>query len=354
MKLTKAQTNELEQLILTLSDLNGVSGAETEVSDFIKNYFKGTSFEISYDNLGSIIVRKPSKNPNAKRVMLACHIDEVGFRVSGINKEGFLSFQNFGRAWEHILLGQSVNVHADKKMYRGIIGSKPPHLLTLKEEQQIIPLDKLFIDLGVNSKAEVNKLGIREGNIITFSSKAFKMKGSDTIAGKALDNRVSVAIGMLLMKILEPKELDYDLYFAGTVQEEVGLRGAATSAYKINPDIGLVLDVTVCNEINPTSTCASKMGNGVGIALFNRVSIADAKLFQQFQDLAKINDIPYTVDFIKNGGTDAGEILLSREGAKAITLSVPTRYFHSQTALLSLEDAVQTLLLTQAFLEQTK
>ncbi len=354
MKLTKAQTKELEKLIITLSDLNGVSGAETEVSDFIKDYFQNTSFEISYDNLGSIIVRKPAKNPDAKRVMLACHIDEVGFRVSDINKDGFLSFRNFGRAWEHILLGQSVNVHANGEIYRGIIGSKPPHLLTLEEEKEIIPLEKLFIDLGLNSKAEVNQLGIREGSVITFASKAFKMSGSDTIAGKALDNRVSVAIGMLLMKILEKKDLAYDLYFVGTVQEEVGLRGAATSAYKINPDIGLVLDVTVCNEINPDRTNHSKMGSGVGIALFNRVSIADEKLFQQFQNLAKTNDIPYTIDFIKNGGTDAGEILLSRDGAKAITLSVPTRYFHSQTALLSLDDATQTLLLTQAFLEQTK
>jgi len=341
----------LVKLLEKLSNACGVAGREEEVRNLMKEMFEPYVDELKEDKLGNIIGIKHAKRKRAKRkplsIMLAAHMDEVGLLVKTITKEGFLQFHKIGGIDDRILLAQRVIVHTAKKPIHGIIGSKPPHIQKAEERKKIVEADQLFIDIGVKNKEEAKKVGVRIGDPVSFHSKFAKI-GKNIVIGKAFDDRVGCAIIAEVMKRLG--EVDCTVYAVGTVQEEVGLRGATVAAFGIQPDVGLALDVTVAGDVPGVKEVAApiKMGKGPSLTIADAGLIAHPKVLRWLVETAEENKIPYQLETGLPGSTDAARIALSREGVPSGVVSIPTRYIHSPTAMLSLSDVENAVKLVVA------
>src|SRR3972149_8014348 len=234
----------LAETLEKLSNACGVAGREDEVKDLMKKFLKPYVDEIHEDKLGNVIAIKKGKKDSPK-VMFAAHMDEIGLLVRTISKEGFLQFTKIGGIDDRILLAQKVIVYTEKGPLYGIIGSKPPHIQKEEERKKVLAYDELFIDVGAENETEARKMGVRIGDPVGFDVKFAKI-GKNTVIGKAFDNRAGCAVMVEAMKHLEKTECT--VYAVGTVQEEVGLRGATTAAFGIYPDIGIAIDVTIAGD----------------------------------------------------------------------------------------------------------
>ncbi|MCK4314017.1 M42 family metallopeptidase, partial [Candidatus Bathyarchaeota archaeon] len=332
-----------------LSNACGVSGREDEVKGLMKKFLKPYVDEIREDKLGNVIgIRKGKKN--APKVMLAAHMDEIGLLVKTVSKEGFLQFAKIGGIDDRILLAQKVIVYTEKGSLHGIIGSKPPHIQKEEERKKVITYDQLFIDIGAKSQEETKKMGVKIGDPISFDVR-FSKVGKDTVVGKAFDNRIGCAVMIEVMKRLNKNKCT--VYAVGTVQEEVGLRGAATAAFGINPDVGIAIDVTVAGDMPGVKETEApiKIRKGPSITVADRGLITHPKVLRLLVDVAEENKIPYQLEAGLPGSTDAARILLTREGVPSGVISIPTRYIHSPTALLSIKDAENSVKLTVAAIQ---
>ena len=333
-----------------LSNACGVSGREDEVKGLMKKFLKPYVDEIREDKLGNVIgIRKGKKN--APKVMLAAHMDEIGLLVKTVSKEGFLQFAKIGGIDDRILLAQKVIVYTEKGSLHGIIGSKPPHIQKEEERKKVITYDQLFIDIGAKSQEETKKMGVKIGDPISFDVR-FSKVGKDTVVGKAFDNRIGCAVMIEVMKRLNKNKCT--VYAVGTVQEEVGLRGAATAAFGINPDVGIAIDVTVAGDMPGVKETEApiKIRKGPSITVADRGLITHPKVLRLLVDVAEENKIPYQLEAGLPGSTDAARILLTREGVPSGVISIPTRYIHSPTALLSIKDAENSVKLTVAAIQK--
>ena len=333
-----------------LSNACGVSGREDEVKGLMKKFLKPYVDEIREDKLGNVIgIRKGKKN--APKVMLAAHMDEIGLLVKTVSKEGFLQFAKIGGIDDRILLAQKVIVYTEKGPLHGIIGSKPPHIQKEEERKKVITYDQLFIDIGAKSQEETKKMGVKIGDPISFDVR-FSKVGKDTVVGKAFDNRIGCTVMIEVMKRLNKNKCT--VYAVGTVQEEVGLRGAATAAFGINPDVGIAIDVTVAGDMPGVKETEApiKMRKGPSITVADRGLITHPKVLRLLVDVAEENKIPYQLEAGLPGSTDAARILLTREGVPSGVISIPTRYIHSPTALLSIKDAENSVKLTVAAIQK--
>lgn len=283
--------------------------------------------------------------------MLAAHMDEIGLLVKTISKEGFLQFAKIGGIDDRILLAQKVLVYTEKGPLHGIIGSKPPHIQKEEERKRILAYDELFIDIGAESQEEAKKMGVKIGDPVAFDIK-FARVNKDIVMGKAFDDRVGCAVMVEAMKFL--KDTECTVYAVGTVQEEVGLRGATTAAFGINPDVGIALDVTVAGDMPGVKEVEApiKLRKGPSIEVADAGLITHPKVLRLLIDAAEGNRIPYQLETGLPGSTDAARIALTREGVPSGTISVPTRYIHSPTSLLSLEDAEKAVKLTVAAIQK--
>jgi putative aminopeptidase FrvX len=329
-----------------LSNASGVAGREEEVRELMKKLLKPYVDEIVEDRLGNVIgIRKGKKN--APKVMLAGHMDEIGLLVKTISKEGFLQFAKIGGIDDRVLLAQNVKVSTDKGTVPGIIGSKPPHLLKEDERKRVATYDELFIDIGAQNPEEVKKMGVRIGNQVEFDVK-FAQIGKDTVTGKALDDRVGCAVMIEAMKQLEKTECT--IHAVGTVMEEVGARGAITSAFGIDPDVCIALDVTVAGDTPGIKEIEApiKMRKGPSLTVSDALLITHPKVLRLLIDVAEENKIPYQLEAGLPGGTDAGRVSLTREGVPSGVISIPTRYIHSPNSMLSLDDAEKSVKLLVA------
>jgi len=293
--------------------------------------------EICVDKLENVIAVKKGKK-TAPKIMLAAHMDEVGLMVKTISKDGFLQFAKMGGIDDRILLAQKVTVHTEKGPLPGIVGSKPPHIQKEEERKKIVTFDELFIDVGAESREDAAKMGIKVGDVIGFDVKYARI-GKDTVIGKAFDDRVGCAVMIETLKLLEKS--DCTIYAVGTVQEEVGLRGAATAAFGVDPDVGLALDVTVAGDVPGVREFDTtvKMGKGPTLTVSDSGLITHPKVLRLLLDSAEENKIAYQVEAGLLGSTDAARISLTRQGVPSGTISVPTRYIHSPVGMLSLKDA---------------
>ena len=226
---------KLVDVLEKLSDANGVTGREDQVRNLMKKYLKPYVDEVREDKLGNLIGFKKGKK-DAPTVMLAAHMDEVGLMIKNIKKKGFLQFTKIGGMDDRILLAQKVIVHTDKGPLPGIIGSKPVHIQKEEERKKVIDADKLFIDVGAKTKEEAEKMGVQVGDTISFDTKFCRLSGN-VVLGKAFDDRVGCA--MLVEVLRKLPKVDCNLYVVGTIQEEVGLRGATIAAFQIMPDFFL-------------------------------------------------------------------------------------------------------------------
>ena len=337
---------KLADVLEKLSNACGVAGREEEVRVLMKKLLKPNVDEIKEDKLGNIIgIRKGKKN--SPTVMLAAHMDEIGVMVKNITKEGFLQFSKIGGIDDRILIAQKVLVHTDKGPISGIIGSRPPHILKEEEKKKVVESDNLFIDIGATSKEDAKKMGVRIGTPASFDIQFVQVR-KDTVLGKAFDNRAGCAALIEIMKRL--RTVNCTVYAVGTIQEEVGLRGATVAAFQLHPDVGVALDVTVAGDVPGVKEveAPAKMRKGPSLTVTDSGLITHPKVLRWLIDAAEQNKVPYQLEAVLSGTTDAARIALSREGVPSGVISIPTRYIHSPASLLSLSDLENTVKLVVA------
>jgi endoglucanase len=336
----------LSENLEKLSNACGVAGREEEVRSLMIKLMKPYADEVIVDKLENVISVKKGKK-KAPKVMLAAHMDEIGLMVKTVNKEGFLQFTKMGGIDDRILIAQKVIVYASKGPLHGIVGSKPPHIQKEEERKKIMTYDELFIDIGAESKEDAAKMGVKVGDPVGFDAKYVKV-GRETVMGKAFDDRIGCAVMVETLRLLE--KTDCTVYAVGTVQEEVGLRGAATAAFGVDPDVGIALDVTVAGDVPGVREIDTtvKIGKGPALTVSDSGLIAHPKVLRLLLDVAEENKIAYQLETGMLGSTDAARISLTRQGVPSGTVSVPTRYIHSPMGMLSLKDAEDAAKLTAA------
>jgi endoglucanase len=340
----------LAETLEKLSNACGVAGREEEVRGLMKTFLKPYVDEVREDKLGNVIGVKKGKK-NAPKVMLAAHMDEIGLLVKTISKDGYLQFTKIGGIDDRILLAQKAIVYTEKGPLHGIIGSKPPHIQKEEERKKVLTYDELFIDIGAENEEQAKKMGVKIGDPVSFDIKFAKV-GKDIVIGKAFDDRVGCAVMIEAMKQL--KKTECTVYAVGTVQEEVGLRGATTAAFGIYPDVGIALDVTVAGDVPGVREVEApiKLRKGPSIEVADMGLITHPKVLRLLINVAEENKIPYQLETGLPGSTDAARISLTREGVPSGVISVPTRYIHSPASLLSLKDAEYAVKLTAAVLQK--
>lgn len=328
-----------------LTNLKGVSGDEDDVRNYIKDKIEKFVDDLRIDSIGNLIAYKKGKTSKYK-VMVSAHMDEVGLIVTGFGDMGAVKFRPVGGIDSRILPGKRVLI--GEKGVPGVIGCKPIHMQKPGERTKNIPLDNMFIDIGVEKKEEAEKL-VEIADYIVFDSEYLEF-GDECVKAKALDDRVGCSIIMDALK----EEYEFDLYACFTVQEEVGLRGAQISTYNINPDIALVVEGTTCSDVPEVKShnYSTELGKGPAITIMDRVTISDKELVQFIFDVAKKQNIQIQTKKTISGGNDAGEIQRTRQGIKVATISVPCRYIHSPSSVMSKRDYMSTLELVKAVLKE--
>ncbi|MBN2231182.1 MAG: M42 family metallopeptidase [Candidatus Thorarchaeota archaeon] len=343
----------------------GPSGHETEAQKIAHDFGAKYADEVLFDRLGSVVFKKGVSGP---KIMLAGHIDEIGFVISEITKEGYLKFHQLGGWWDQTLLTQEVIVRPFKggEKIIGVIGAPPPHVLTPEQRSKVVTKDDMYIDIGCSSKKEVEALGIRVGDPAVPKSdfrimkRTKKEKDEDDkdaeektvevnlAVAKAFDDRIGVFIMHEVLRRISEENIAHPniVYAVSTVQEEVGLRGAKTSAQMIQPDIGFALDVDISGDSPGSKGLVQKMGSGVAISAGDGSMIPNPKLRKFALEVAEEKKIRHQSAFLPAGGTDAGQIHLAGMGAPSLFLGIPTRYIHSHHGILDLgdvESAIQLL-----------
>jgi endoglucanase len=333
-----------------LSNVCGVAGREDKVRNLMIELIKPWTDSLSVDKLGNIIALKKGRSATLK-VMMAAHMDEVGLMVKNITKEGFLQFTKIGGIDDRILLAQEVVVYTPNGSLKGIVGSKPPHIQKEEDRKKIVPYDELFIDIGADSCDEAKAMGVSVGDPVGFDVK-FDRIGGGKVMGKAFDDRIGCAVIIEVLKQLN--DVDCAVYAVGTVQEEVGLRGAGTAAFGINPDLGIALDVTVAGDVPGVREVESnvKMGKGPALTVADYGLITHPKMLRLLRQAAEENSVPYQLETGLAGSTDAARISLTRQGVPCGTISIPSRYIHSPASVVSLRDAEDAVKLTVAAIKK--
>jgi len=335
-----------------LTDANGIAGNEGEVRKVFKSLVAENADEITQDNLGSIIAKKTGDSDGPK-IVIAGHLDEVGFIVHYIDDDGFIKFKPVGGWTTQVLLSQQMTITTSKGLrIHGIIGSTPPHVLTAEERKKVAELDDLFIDIGVDSKEDAEDLGIIPGDMITPYLEFCELANKNYLLAKAWDNRFGCALAIDVLNNLKSETHPNSYYAVATVQEEVGCRGAATVANIINPDIVIAADVVLDGKIPGASKIKSKMGEGPVVLLIDAGTVGHRTLRQYVVDLAKELNIPIQFDVLMGGGTDAAPMHRAHNGAPAMSFGVPTRYIHSNGSIMHKEDYNNAVTLMTEFVKR--
>ncbi len=346
--------DKLKKLLQKLSGAPGISGVEGNVADIIKDELKGHADSVRRDALGNLILKK---GEGKLKIMICAHMDEVGFIVKYISKEGFIRFIRSGGIDPRNLPSQRVQVYTKGKVINGVIGVKPPHLQKEEEQKKPYELESLFIDIGAKNKKHVEDMGIEIGDPIVFDKKFMNLTNTDLVCGNALDNRIGCAILIEVMKQFDGK--DITLYCVGSVQEEVGLKGAKTSVFGIEPDVALAVDTAIAGGTPniKEEEVAIQIGDGPVLGLIEaagRGLIVQKKIKDWLTQTAKKNKIPYQLEVIEGGVTDGTAMQISKTGIYTGTIQVATRYLHSPVEVASLKDIDNAIKLTIAALKNAK
>ncbi len=335
-------------LLKRLSEAAGVPGREEGIRELLSAELEGVVDSLETDTMGNLIAHKKAAQDGAKRVMLAAHMDEIGFYVRFIDEDGFLRVQNVGGFDTRNLFARQVTVHAGSGALVGVMnpGVKPVHISSPEEREKVPKLPEFIVDTGL--PAETVKEKVRLGDPLTLRQ-PFVDLGA-VVTGKALDDRVNCFILVELLKTLEnPK---HDVYAVFSVQEEVGLRGAQTAAFAVKPDIGVALDTTLAVDIpgTPSEQRVTQLGGGVALKVMDSASISTRWLLDEFVALAEAQGVPYQFELLPLGGTDAGAVQRSRAGVASLTLSIPSRYVHTVTEMVAKRDVEASLTLLTHYL----
>jgi endoglucanase len=343
------------QLMKELTETEGLPGFEERIYKVMKRKIQSHVEKVHSDHLGSIVGQLGNAEP---KILLAGHLDEVGFIVSGITKNGYLRFRPLGGWWGHVLLSQRVKVLSKNKDLTGVIGSKAPHVLSVEERKKVLDIDKMFIDIGASSREEAESFGVAVGDPVATICPFEPLSNEKLLLARTWDNRAGCYIALRVLEKLKNQPLSNTLYLGATVQEEVGLRGAETLANMIQPDIAFATDVGVASDIpgmNQEET-SLELGKGPILCFMDRSMIPHRKLRDFVVETAKEKSIPYQIDIMTGGGTDAGKFHVAHHGIPTMVVSVPARYIHSHVSVVhydDLEHAVDLLCEVIKKLDQT-
>lgn len=336
-------------LLKRLSEGAGVPGREEGIRELISAELEGVVDSLETDAMGNLIAHKKAAGEGAKRVMLAAHMDEIGFYVRFIDDNGFLRVQNVGGFDTRNLFARQVTVHMSTGgELVGVMnpGVKPVHIASAEDRKKVPELAEFIVDTGLD--AETVKEKVRLGDPVTLRQPFVDL--GKVVTGKAMDDRVNCFILIELLKALNSPA--HDVYAVFTVQEEVGLRGAQTAAFAIEPDIGIALDTTLAVDVpgTPSEQRVTLLGSGVALKVMDSASISTRWLLDEFVALAEEKSVPYQFELLPLGGTDAGAVQRSRGGVASVTLSIPSRYVHTVTEMVAKADVEASLALLTHYL----
>ncbi|ALX48317.1 M42 family metallopeptidase [Lentibacillus amyloliquefaciens] len=353
-----AKLDETNTMLKDLTDARGIPGNEKEPREVMENYITPYADDVYTDNLGSLIAEKTGEE-NGPKIMVAGHLDEVGFMVTRIDDKGFVYFQTVGGWWSQVMLAQRVTVMTARGDVTGLIGSKPPHVLGAEERKKPVEIKNMFIDIGASSREEAEEFGVRPGDSIVPYFEFTQMKNEKLLMAKAWDNRIGCAIAIEVLKQLKGEKHPNIVYGVGTTQEEVGLRGARTSAHAIGPDIGFGVDVGIAGDMPGVSDkdADSKLGKGPQIIIYDASMVPNKGVRDLVVDTADEQKIPYQFASMAGGGTDSGSIHLTADGVPSLSITIATRYIHTHAAILhrdDFENAVKLIVATIKKLDADK
>lgn len=328
---------ETMELFRTLTELPGAPGDERAVRAFMKQRLEPVSDELIQDRLGSIFGVRHGEEGSPK-VMVAGHMDEVAFMVTGITDNGMIRFQTLGGWWSQVLLAQRVDIYTEHGVVPGVISSIPPHLLSDEVRNRPMDIQHMLIDVGADSKRDaMETIGIRPGQSILPHSPFTPMANEKKILAKAWDNRYGCGLAIELMEAVRDETLPNTLYAGATVQEEVGLRGAKTAAHLIEPDIFFALDASPANDASGDKEAFGQLGKGTLLRIYDRTMVMHRGMREFILDTAESNDIPYQY-FVSPGGTDAGSVHVANEGVPSAVIGICSRYIHTHGSIIHTDD----------------
>lgn len=332
------------KLFKQLTELQGAPSDEGRVRQLMATELEKYADEVIYDNLGGVFGVRRGSGP---KVLVAGHMDEVGFMVTQITKNGMLRFQTLGGWWNQVLLAQRVQVMTNKGPVIGVIGSIPPHLLSAKQRQKPMKIENMLIDIGADDREDAEAIGVRPGDTIVPICPFTPMANEKKILAKAWDNRYGCGLAIELMKELQGETVPNELYSGATVQEEVGLRGAQVAANMIQPDIFYALDASPANDMSGDKDAFGQLGEGALLRIYDRSMITHRGMREFILDTAESNDIPYQY-FVSQGGTDAGRVHIANDGVPSAVIGICSRYIHTSASIIHVDDyaAAKELLVT--------
>lgn len=343
--------DKTEALLKEITTVPGVPGYESEVRAVIRRQLEGVA-TIEQDKMGSIICKKVGAS--APKVMLAGHMDEIGFMVKLITKEGFVRFVPLGGWFDQVLLGQRVTIKASKGDVTGVIGAKPIHLLPPDERKKVIEKKDMYVDIGATSEEEVRAAGVRVGDPIIPQSEFAILSNPKTYLSKAWDDRVGCALFIEAIQQLTTKPHPNTVYGVGTTQEEVGLRGATTSVYMVNPDVAIVLESDIAGDVPGIRPEESniKLGKGPTLLMYDTRMIPNLRLRDLTLATAAEQGIPLQLSLIEGGATDGAAIHMHNAGVPTVVIAVPARHIHSHGAIIHRDDYDNALKLLLALVQK--
>jgi len=338
------------QLLKELTEAHGIPGYESPIREIVRKHLNPFGI-LSQDKIGSVICQKngSSKTP---RVMIAGHMDEIGFMVKYITKEGFVKFLPLGGWFDQVLLGQRVIIQTRKGDVVGVIGAKPPHMLSSEERRKVVDKKDMYIDIGATGKDEVRDAGVRLGDPIIPLAGFTTMANGKTYLSKAFDDRAGVAMIISTIKELQSLPHPNTVFGVATVQEEIGVRGATTSVHAVDPDVAIILEVDIAGDIPGIKDEESsvKLGGGPTVLLYDARMVPNLSLRDFVIDIAEELEIPVQLSSVLSGATDGAAIHLHKTGVPTVVLGVPSRHIHSHSSMIHRDDYDQTVKLLVALL----
>lgn len=336
--------DQTEQFLKALTEAHGVPGYETEVRQVLREYMEPLG-DVTQDKLGSLICHQAGDGP---KVMLAGHMDEIGFIITHITDDGFIKFLQLGGWWDQVLLGQRVIIKTRQGDVLGVIGAKPPHLLPADERSKLVEKKDMYIDIGATERADVEAAGVRLGDPMVPDSSFVILANPQTYLSKAFDNRIGCAAVIDALRYFKDRPNRPNLYGVQTVMEEVGVRGATTSVRAIDPDVAIILESDIAGDvpgIKPEESSV-KLGRGPTIMIYDARMIPNLKLRDLVIDTAEELGIPLQFSAMPGGATDGAAIHMHGTGVPTVVIGVPARHIHSHGSIIHRHDydhAVQLL-----------
>lgn len=326
------------ELLRELTEANGIPGYEGPVRSVVRAHLESLG-KLSQDKIGSVICQAEGST-EAPKVMLAGHMDEIGFMVKHITKEGFIHFLPLGAWFDQVLLDQRVVIKTNQDEVVGVIGAKPPHLLPADQRTKVVKRKDMYIDIGATSKEEVEEAGVRAGDPVIPRANFVSLANGKTYLSKAFDDRVGVALMISSLEQLKSTEHPNTVYGVATVQEEVGVRGATTSVRAVDPDVAIVLESDIAGDvpgIKPEES-SIKLGQGPTVMIYDARMIPNIKLRNFLMDTAGEIEVPLQVSYVEGGATDGAAIHLHNTGVPTVVIGVPARHIHSDSSIIHRED----------------